>query len=98
MTPESMLPKRPVLRITILRLDFSSFCKSVLPLKVIFAVIYTIGGNAGGDPCLFPFTFMGVSYTECTTAGRSDNLKWCATTSNYAKDFIWGICPEPGEN
>ncbi|XP_076824515.1 macrophage mannose receptor 1-like [Clavelina lepadiformis] len=58
-------------------------------------VIYTIGGNAGGDPCLFPFTFMGVSYSSCTTAGRSDNLQWCATTSNYAKDFIWGICPKP---
>uniref|UniRef100_F6TGD6 C-type mannose receptor 2 n=1 Tax=Ciona intestinalis TaxID=7719 RepID=F6TGD6_CIOIN len=57
--------------------------------------IYTIGGNAGGDPCLFPFTFMGVSYSDCTTAGRSDNQKWCATTSNYAKDFIWGICPQP---
>nr|XP_002120905.3 macrophage mannose receptor 1 isoform X2 [Ciona intestinalis] len=58
-------------------------------------MIYTIGGNAGGDPCLFPFTFMGVSYSDCTTAGRSDNQKWCATTSNYAKDFIWGICPQP---
>uniref|UniRef100_H2YKL9 C-type lectin domain-containing protein n=1 Tax=Ciona savignyi TaxID=51511 RepID=H2YKL9_CIOSA len=60
-------------------------------------IIYTIAGNAGGDPCLFPFTFMGVSYSTCTTAGRSDNQKWCATTSNYAKDFIWGICPQPVE-
>nr|CAB3263945.1 macrophage mannose receptor 1 [Phallusia mammillata] len=58
-------------------------------------IIYTIGGNAGGDPCLFPFTFMGISYSSCTTAGRSDNLQWCATTSNYAKDYIWGICPKP---
>uniref|UniRef100_A0A3Q2XYE7 Insulin-like growth factor 2 receptor n=1 Tax=Hippocampus comes TaxID=109280 RepID=A0A3Q2XYE7_HIPCM len=50
----------------------------------------------GGDPCppeacVFPFTFMKRSYTECTTDDRTDGKKWCATTANYDKDQKWGF-------
>uniref|UniRef100_A0A3Q2EC35 Insulin-like growth factor 2 receptor n=1 Tax=Cyprinodon variegatus TaxID=28743 RepID=A0A3Q2EC35_CYPVA len=58
----------------------------------------------GGDPCppatdksemcVFPFTFLNNEYNECTTDGRTDGLKWCATTSSYDSDKKWGFCIE----
>lgn len=50
-------------------------------------------GNAEGAMCHFPFNFEGKSYTSCTTEGRTDNLPWCATTSDYDRDKIFGFCP-----
>ncbi|MED6270432.1 hypothetical protein CHARACLAT_010298 [Characodon lateralis] len=58
----------------------------------------------GGDPCpplttenercVFPFTFMKKMFNECTTEGRTEGRKWCATTSNYDRDQKWGFCNE----
>ncbi|XP_049613817.1 cation-independent mannose-6-phosphate receptor isoform X2 [Syngnathus scovelli] len=45
-----------------------------------------------GEACVFPFTFMKRSYTGCTTDGRTDGRKWCATTADYDKDKNWGFC------
>ncbi|XP_076026629.1 cation-independent mannose-6-phosphate receptor [Genypterus blacodes] len=42
--------------------------------------------------CVFPFNFMKKSYTECTTDGRTDGRKWCATTADYDVDKKWGFC------
>ncbi|XP_074540826.1 cation-independent mannose-6-phosphate receptor [Halichoeres trimaculatus] len=47
-----------------------------------------------GEACVFPFTLMKKSYTECTKDGRTDGRKWCATTSNYDTDKMWGFCHE----
>ncbi|KGL99965.1 Matrix metalloproteinase-9, partial [Charadrius vociferus] len=55
-----------------------------------------IGGNSQGDPCVFPFTFLGQSYSTCTSQGRQDGKLWCATTSNYDTDKKWGFCPDRG--
>ncbi|KAM6112787.1 matrix metalloproteinase-9 [Pterocles gutturalis] len=55
-----------------------------------------IGGNSQGDPCVFPFTFLGESYSACTSQGRQDGKLWCATTSNYDTDKKWGFCPDRG--
>uniref|UniRef100_A0A672Q5X8 Cation-independent mannose-6-phosphate receptor-like n=1 Tax=Sinocyclocheilus grahami TaxID=75366 RepID=A0A672Q5X8_SINGR len=44
------------------------------------------------EVCIFPFKFLGKFYSECTTQGRTDGRKWCATTSDFDKDQKWGFC------
>lgn len=70
--------------------DFDSdkkfgFCPSEL--------LYTYGGNSEGSPCVFPFIFLGEEYEGCTTEGRSDGYRWCATTGNFDNDKKYGFCP-----
>ncbi|XP_053347984.1 72 kDa type IV collagenase [Clarias gariepinus] len=57
-------------------------------------LLLTLGGNGDGSPCKFPFTFQGEKYDSCTTAGRDDGYRWCATTENYDQDKTYGFCPE----
>ncbi|XP_041924202.1 macrophage mannose receptor 1 [Alosa sapidissima] len=54
---------------------------------------FTLGGNAYGSPCQFPFKFQESWYAECTVDGRSDGQLWCATETDYQKDKKWGFCP-----
>ncbi|XP_040922110.1 macrophage mannose receptor 1 [Toxotes jaculatrix] len=55
--------------------------------------IFTIGGNAFGEPCQFPFKFGEKWFAECTKEGRSDGQLWCATERDYDKARKWGFCP-----
>lgn len=57
-------------------------------------LLFTLGGNGDGQPCKLPFKFQGNSYDSCTTEGRSDGYRWCATTDDYDKDKKYGFCPE----
>lgn len=57
-------------------------------------LLFTLGGNAEGAPCKFPFTFQGEKYDGCTTQGRDDGYRWCATTEDYDSDKTYGFCPE----
>ncbi|XP_068700145.1 uncharacterized protein [Montipora foliosa] len=54
--------------------------------------IETEGGTSKGACCVFPFIYHGIQYFECT---EDENSKpWCATTSNYDIDGMWGHCLE----
>lgn len=50
----------------------------------------TIGGNANGKLCVFPFVYDGETYTDCIP--RDDKTSWCAVTHSYDSHPIWGNC------
>uniref|UniRef100_A0A8B9GM35 MRC1 protein n=1 Tax=Amazona collaria TaxID=241587 RepID=A0A8B9GM35_9PSIT len=55
--------------------------------------IYTLGGNAFGAPCVFPFKLHGKWYTECIPRSDDAGSLWCATSSDFDKDHLFGNCP-----
>ncbi|KFP60799.1 Macrophage mannose receptor 1, partial [Cariama cristata] len=55
--------------------------------------IYTLGGNAFGAPCVFPFKFNGKWYAECIPRSDDTGSLWCATSSDFDKDQFFGNCP-----
>ncbi|KAJ0011983.1 hypothetical protein NQD34_012958 [Periophthalmus magnuspinnatus] len=54
--------------------------------------LYTIGGNARGKPCMFPFMYKDRWYGECTTYDSSIKRSWCAIETKFEHE-LWGYCP-----
>nr|XP_047123809.1 uncharacterized protein LOC101238762 isoform X3 [Hydra vulgaris] len=53
-------------------------------------IMTTRGGNSNGSCCYFPFIYQQKIYNNCTA--NLSNSFWCATTSNFDKDGMWGYC------
>ena len=55
----------------------------------------TNDGPASGSACAFPFNYMGVSHTGCTTID-GDTRPWCITQTisggDMAASGAWGYC------
>ncbi|XP_018531719.1 macrophage mannose receptor 1 isoform X2 [Lates calcarifer] len=53
---------------------------------------YTIGGNAHGRTCMFPFLYKDKWYEDCTTFDSSTARPWCAVETKFEHE-LWGYCP-----
>jgi len=58
----------------------------------------TNDGPAAGSACVFPFNYMGISHTGCTTID-GDTTPWCSTQTDANNDHVpgvgaWGYCEE----
>merc|ERR1712106_168968 len=48
-------------------------------------------------PCVFPFTYLGSTYSGCTSVSDPDRKLWCATKVDENGSYInktkqWGYC------
>ena len=54
----------------------------------------TVGGSQPHQACVFPFRYLGVTYTSCTTIGLDQ--PWCSTNTTISGTHIpghHGLCP-----
>ncbi|KAJ7334531.1 hypothetical protein OS493_014855 [Desmophyllum pertusum] len=52
--------------------------------------VTTVGGNALGACCKFPFIYKGTVHWRCTD--QEANKKWCSVTKVFDLDKKWGYC------
>ena len=57
-----------------------------------FRTVKTKGGLGEGKSCVFPFIYGGNTYYECISSEIKPAKRWCAKTSNYDRDLLWGYC------
>uniref|UniRef100_A0ABM5GSD1 Epididymal sperm-binding protein 1-like n=1 Tax=Pogona vitticeps TaxID=103695 RepID=A0ABM5GSD1_9SAUR len=51
------------------------------------------GGNTNGQPCVFPYLYLGRAYYTCNTKFSRGRF-WCSTTGSYDKDKRWSFCAD----
>ena len=61
----------------------------------------TVGGGDAGATCVFPFTYKGTRYEECTLVDADGGRPWCSTLTDGNGEHVggrgkWGHCPERG--
>ncbi|XP_022613990.1 macrophage mannose receptor 1-like isoform X1 [Seriola dumerili] len=54
--------------------------------------LFTIGGNANGRTCMFPFMYKTKWYSDCTTVDVAEKHLWCSVETKFEHN-IWGFCP-----
>ncbi|RVE62047.1 hypothetical protein OJAV_G00176910 [Oryzias javanicus] len=54
--------------------------------------LYSIGGNAFGKICMFPFLYKDRWFGDCTTFDAKTKRSWCAVETKYEHEQ-WGYCP-----
>ncbi|KAM8838454.1 macrophage mannose receptor 1-like isoform 2-T2 [Synchiropus picturatus] len=57
-----------------------------------FRELFTIGGNANGRPCMFPFFYKDKWYSDCTKTDDINGQDWCSVQTKSEKE-LWGYCP-----
>ena len=75
------------------RLDEDSQRRQCKLCRVVFSLEITVGGNANGSYCMYPFIFRGVRHYS---AIQLTHGKWCGTTMNYDIDQKWGYAIKKG--
>ena len=62
-------------------------------------ICVTVAGASKGKPCIFPFKFNGVTYSECTwnQAHLTEHKAWCSTLVDASGTHVggqgkWGNC------
>lgn len=72
----------------------SACCLSMLMCVCVCVILelYTIGGNAAGMPCMFPFLYKDQWYSDCTSHDSIGKSLWCAVQTKF-QDERWGYCP-----
>jgi len=85
----------------VLKMSLETFsCLFIVLLSLIgkgYSECLTIAGPGKGRPCIFPFKFQELEYSECTTYQADDKRPWCATKVNENGEHIsntYGICGE----
>ena len=76
------------------------FCENLIKLFFVLLLcpclglseLYTIGGNANGRTCMFPFHYKDQWYSHCTETDSPDGRLWCGVETNYQGE-LWGYCP-----
>lgn len=80
---------------------FSDPCPGVIKqLRVWYQCasfpVPTVGGNANGSNCYFPFTYKNNLHYQCTfslNSNQSNAKKWCCTKKDCDAEMRWGECP-----
>ncbi|KAI0212007.1 hypothetical protein LSAT2_003101 [Lamellibrachia satsuma] len=65
--------------------------KKKIKTRALSGKIPTVGGNAGGAPCVFPFIYLSRTYHDCIRDRFTKEI-WCSTVANYDVAKKWGVC------
>ncbi|XP_048373115.1 epididymal sperm-binding protein 1-like [Sphaerodactylus townsendi] len=65
---------------------------SIVFLVYACALLPLFAAREDNAPCVFPFTYLGKSYSSCTAVDSDHGRLWCATTRNYDNDERWKWC------